>query len=323
MEGDPHRLIEGMTIAGLAVGAESGYVYLRSEYPHAATIFEQALRDAYASNHLGADVLGSGRTFDIELFIGAGAYICGEETSLLESLEGKRGEIRAKPPVPAVSGLFGQPTLVHNVISFASVPAIMANGGGWYADLGIDRSTGTMPFQLAGNVKRGGLVEAPFGITINELVHGYGEGTRSGAPVRAVQIGGPLGAYLKPEEFDTPLAYESLAELGAGVGHGGVVVFDDSVDLAVQARYAFAFCEIESCGKCTPCRLGSVRGKETMDAVLRVRDEGGDTSDRLTLLEDLCEVMEKASLCQMGGMTPIPVVSAIKRFPEDFAAKQP
>ena len=322
MEGDPHRLIEGMTIAGLAVGAESGYVYLRSEYPHAATVFEQALRDAYASNHLGADVLGSGRAFDIELFIGAGAYICGEETSLLESLEGKRGEIRAKPPVPAVSGLFGQPTLVHNVISFASVPAIMANGGSWYAGLGLDRSTGTMPFQLAGNVKRGGLVEAPFGITIDELVHGYGEGTRSGAPVRAVQIGGPLGAYLKPEEFDTPLAYESLAELGAGVGHGGVVVFDDSVDLAVQARYAFAFCEIESCGKCTPCRLGSVRGKETMDAVLRVRDEGGDTGDRLTLLEDLCEVMEKASLCQMGGMTPIPVVSAIKRFPEDFAAKQ-
>ena len=320
MEGDPFRLIEGMTIAGLAVGAESGFVYLRSEYPHAATVFEQALRSAYESNHLGADILGSGRAFDIELFIGAGAYICGEETSLLESLEGRRGEIRTKPPVPAVSGLFGQPTLVHNVISFASVPAIVANGGSWYASLGVGRSTGTMPFQLAGNVRRGGLVEVPFGLTIDALVNGYGGGTRSGAPIRAVQIGGPLGAYLKPEEFETPLTYEALAALGAGIGHGGIVVYDDSVDLAEQARFAFAFCEIESCGKCTPCRLGAVRGKETMDALLRARAEGGDTRGQLTLLEDLCEVMESASLCQMGGMTPIPVVSAIKRFPEDFAA---
>ena len=241
----------------------------------------------------------------------------------MESLEGRRGEIRVKPPVPAVSGLFGQPTLVHNVISFASVPAILRRGGAWYAGLGVDASTGTMPFQLAGNVRRGGLVEVPFGISLGELVHGYGGGTRSGRPVRAAQVGGPLGAYLRTDEFDTPLTYEAMAERGTGIGHGGVVVFDDSVDLAEQARYAFAFCAVESCGKCTPCRIGSVRGQETMDAVLAARAAGESTADKLGLVEDLCEVMEAASLCQMGGMTPIPVLSALRRFPEDFGRDAP
>ena len=314
MEGDPYRLIEGMTIAGWATGATKGYVYLRSEYPIAAGIFQDALDNAYADGLLGSDILGSGKTFDLELFIGAGAYICGEETSLLESLEGKRGEIRVKPPVPAISGLFGAPTLVHNVISFAAVPSIMKQGGEWYADMGVGRSTGTMAFQLAGNVQRGGLIEVPFGITIDEIVNGFGGGTRSGRPIRTIQIGGPLGAYLKPEEFDTPLTYEAIGELGAGIGHGGIVVFDDTVDLARQAHYAFEFCEVESCGKCTPCRLGSVRGKETVAGII----EGRDVEQKLTIIEDLCEVMETASLCQMGGMTPIPVMSAIKRFPEDF-----
>ena len=314
MEGDPHRLIEGMTIAGIATGATRGYVYLRSEYPVAAEILQTALDNAYDDGLLGEDILGSGKAFDLELFIGAGAYICGEETSLLESLEGKRGEIRVKPPVPAISGLFGAPTLVHNVISFAAVPAIMKHGGAWYADMGVGRSTGTMVFQLAGNVQRGGLIEVPFGITIDEIVNGFGGGTRSGRPIRTVQIGGPLGAYLSPAEFDTPLTYEAIAELGAGIGHGGIVVFDDTVDLARQAHYAFEFCEVESCGKCTPCRLGSVRGKETIAGII----EGRDVEQKLTIIEDLCEVMETASLCQMGGMTPIPVMSAIKRFPEDF-----
>lgn len=314
MEGDPYRLIEGMTIAGVATGATKGYVYLRSEYPVAAGIFQAALDNAYAEGLLGDDILGCGKSFDLELFIGAGAYICGEETSLLESLEGKRGEIRAKPPVPAISGLFGQPTLVHNVISFAAVPAIMKHGGAWYAGMGVGRSTGTMAFQLAGNVRRGGLIEVPFGVTIDDIVNDYGGGTRSGRPLRTIQIGGPLGAYLKPEEFDTPLTYEAVAELGAGIGHGGIVVFDDTVDLARQAHYAFEFCEVESCGKCTPCRLGSVRGKETMAAIM----DGRGVEQKLTIIADLCEVMETASLCQMGGMTPIPVMSAIKRFPEDF-----
>ena len=323
LEGDPYRLIEGMVLAALAVGASEGYVYLRSEYPVAADIFQAALDACCQAGLLGDSVLGTGKRFTLELFVGAGAYICGEETSLLESLEGKRGEIRAKPPVPAVAGLFGRPTLVHNVVSFASVPAILRLGGAAYAALGVGASTGTMPFQLAGNVKRGGLIEAPFGLTIDELVQGYGGGTRSGRPIRAVQIGGPLGAYLAPDEFDTPLTYEALARIGAGIGHGGVVVHDDSVDLAAQARYAFAFCEIESCGKCTPCRLGAVRGKETMDAVIRARAAGESTAERIAVLEDLCEVMEAASLCQMGGMTPIPVTSALRRFPEDFQPPRP
>ena len=323
LEGDPHLLIEGMALAAIATGAERGFVYLRSEYPVAKDLFQRALDAAYADGVLGDDVMGSGRVFHLELFVGAGAYICGEETSLLDSLEGKRGEIRAKPPLPAHRGLFGQPTLVHNVISFASVPAILKNGGDWYAALGVGASTGTMPFQLAGNIERGGLVEVPFGITLGDLVLGYGGGTRSGRPIRTVQIGGPLGAYLTPDEFDTPLTYEAMAERGAGIGHGGVVVFDDTVDMAEQARYAFAFCEVESCGKCTPCRIGSVRGKETMDAVLAARKAGDNTEGKLAIVEDLCEVMESASLCQMGGMTPIPVVSALRRFPEDFGRDAP
>ena len=314
LEGDPFRLIEGMTIAAIATGATQGFVYLRSEYPDAERTFEVALRRAYEQGVLGSHVLGSEHAFDLELFVGAGAYICGEETSLLESLEGRRGEIRAKPPVPAIAGLFGQPTVVHNVISYAAVPGIMQGGGKAYAELGIAPSTGTMAFQLAGNVLRGGLIEVPFGITLAEIVNGYGGGTRSGRPVRTVQIGGPLGAYLAQEDLDTPLTYEAMANVGAGIGHGGIVVFDDTVDLAEQAHYAFEFCEVESCGKCTPCRLGAVRGKETMQTIL----DGRGGVQELTMIRDLCEVMESASLCQMGGMTPIPVLSALERFPEDF-----
>ncbi|MEJ2087439.1 MAG: NADH-ubiquinone oxidoreductase-F iron-sulfur binding region domain-containing protein [Gammaproteobacteria bacterium] len=306
MEGDPFRLIEGMVMAGYATGASKGVVYLRSEYPTAAKIFARALEIARSAGLIGADCV-----FDIDLFIGAGAYICGEETSLLESLEGRRGEIRTKPPVPAIAGLFDQPTLVHNVISLASVPWILTHGGAAYAAYGVGASTGTMPFQLSGNVARGGLVELPFGVTLGELVEDWAGGTRSGRPVRAVQVGGPLGAYLAPRHFDTAMTYEALAALGAGVGHGGIVVYDDTVDLAEQARFAFEFCAIESCGKCTPCRIGAVRGEETIRNIMNGRDE-------FAILEDLCDVMEKASLCQMGGMTPIPVRSALRHFPEDF-----
>ncbi|MEL7029159.1 MAG: NADH-ubiquinone oxidoreductase-F iron-sulfur binding region domain-containing protein [Pseudomonadota bacterium] len=316
MEGDPFLLIEGMAIAGRAVGASKGYIYLRSEYPVAAKVLETALERAYAQGLLGPNVRGSGFAFDIEVFIGAGAYICGEETSLLNSLEGKRGEVRAKPPLPALEGLFGKPTLVHNVISLCSVPRILVEGGSAYAGLGVGRSTGVMPFQIAGNVARGGLYEAPFGLTLRELVEEIGGGTRSGRPVRAVQIGGPLGAYLPPSLFDLPMDYEALAEQGAGVGHGGIVVYDESVDLAEQARYAFEFCAEESCGKCTPCRVGAVRGVEVMD---RIR-EGVEREANLVVLEDLCELMVDGSLCAMGGMTPIPVESALKHFPEDFGA---
>ena len=288
-----------MLLAGRAVGARKGIVYLRSEYPLAAQIFARAIESARGMRLL--------ETFDIELFVGAGAYICGEETSLLESLEGKRGEIRVKPPVPAVAGLFGKPTLVHNVITLCAVSNILENGGAAYAALGVGASTGTMTFQLAGNVKKGALIEVPFGISLRALIEDWGGGTRSGRPVGAVQVGGPLGAYLKDEQIDTPMTYEALAAIGAGVGHGGIVVFDDTVDLVRQAHYAFAFCAHESCGKCTPCRIGAVRGKEMVEALMASPQSGGE----LAIIRDLCDVMEQASLCQMGGMTPIPVRSAL------------
>ena len=314
MEGDPDSLIEGMAIAGYACGASKGYIYLRSEYPFANHELKRSISRAYEHNLLGKDLFGSDFSFDLQLFLGAGAYICGEETSLLESLEGKRGQIRAKPPLPAIEGLFNKPTLVHNVITLASVPSLFDIGGEHYGSLGVNPSCGTIPFQLAGNVRHGGLVELAFGHTVRELVEDFGGGTRSGRPLRTVQIGGPLGAYLSESELDTPLTYEAMQQIGAGIGHGGLVIFDDSVDLLEQAAYAFEFCEIESCGKCTPCRIGSVRGKELVQHL----PESSNVDADIQLVRELCDVMEHASLCQMGGMTPIPVRSAIDRFPEDF-----
>ena len=314
MEGDPFLLIEGMAIAGLAVGANKGFVYIRSEYPHAFRMLSATIEAARKASLLGASVLGSGRAFDIEARLGAGAYICGEETSLLDSLEGKRGVVRAKPPLPALHGLFGKPTIVNNVLSLAAVPSILADGPRSYADYGVGRSRGTLPFQLGGNVKRGGLVELAFGATLRELIEDFGGGTRSGRPVRAVQVGGPLGAYLPASQLDTPLDYEAFAALGAMLGHGGIVVFDDTVDMAQQARFAFAFCAKESCGKCTPCRIGAVRGVETMDRII----DGIDREKNFALLDDLAELMTDGSLCAMGGLTPMPVMSALRHFPEDF-----
>lgn len=315
MEGDPYCLIEGMIIAGLAVGADTGYIYLRSEYPDAWETLEAALIVANREGLLGDDVLGSGRRFDLHLFKGAGAYVCGEETSLLESIEGKRGLVRAKPPLPALQGLFGRPTVVNNVITLASVPWILAHGGEAYAAHGVGRSRGTLPFQLAGNLKHPGLVEAPFGITLKALLHDYGGGSASGRPIRTVQVGGPLGAYVPESRFDLPLDYEAFATAGATVGHGGIVAFDDTVDMAQMARYAMQFCAVESCGKCTPCRIGSVRGVEVMDGILANRDR--NTNDD-TLLRDLCQTMLEGSLCALGGMTPYPVLSALDNYPEDF-----
>jgi formate dehydrogenase iron-sulfur subunit len=306
MEGDPFALIEGMTIAGLAVGATSGYIYLRIEYPHAARALARALHVARERGYLGRDLRDSGRDFDISVRLGAGAYICGEETSMLESLEGRRGEVRVRPPLPAIKGLFGQPTVVNNVVTLATVPVILARGASFYRDFGMGKSRGTIPLQLAGNVKRGGLVERAFGLTVRQLVYEYGGGTATGRPVRAVQIGGPLGAYLPESRFDTPLEYEALAAQDGLLGHGGVVVFDDSVDMARMARYALEFCAIESCGKCTPCRVGSTRGVELID-----RGE-------LALLDELCDTMANGSLCGLGGLTPFPVRSALKHFREDF-----
>jgi formate dehydrogenase iron-sulfur subunit len=314
MEGDPFCLIEGMTIAGLAAGATQGYIYLRWEYPQAHEILTRAIALAYQAGLLGADVMGTGRAFDLSVRLGAGAYICGEETSLLESLEGRRGQIRYKPPLPAIKGLFGCPTVVNNVITFASVPIILARGPGFYRDFGMGRSRGSLPIQLAGNVARGGLVERAFGVTLRELLYDYGGGTRSGRPIRAVQVGGPLGAYWPESRFDTPLDYEAFAQGGGMLGHGGIVVFDDTVDMAAQARYAMEFCAIESCGKCTPCRIGSTRGVEVIDRL--VAGERRELQQRL--LRDLCNTMLYGSLCALGGLTPYPVLSALDHFPEDF-----
>lgn len=316
MECDPYMLIEGMVIAGLAVGATQGYIYLRSEYLLSQQMLNAAIRRAEAAGYLGENVCGNGRAFHLEVRLGAGAYICGEETALLESLEGKRGLVRSKPPLPAIKGLFGQPTVVNNVLSLAAIPFILAEGGQTYADYGMGRSLGTLAIQLAGNVKQGGLIELAFGVTLQEVLHDFGAGTLTGRPIKAVQVGGPLMAYMPENQWDTPMDYEAFAQLGAGIGHGGVVVFDDSVDMGEQARFAMEFCAFESCGKCTPCRIGSVRGVEVID---RIR-AGENPEDNLELLEELCETMVDGSLCAMGGMTPYPVQSVMKYFPEDLLA---
>jgi formate dehydrogenase iron-sulfur subunit len=314
MEGDPFSLIEGMTIAALAVGATQGYIYLRVEYPHAERALLEAIRSAYDAGYLGQDVAGSGRRFDLEVRLGAGAYICGEETSMLESLEGRRGEVRVRPPLPAIKGLFGRPTIVNNVISLASVPIILRRGAQFYRDFGVGRSRGTLPIQLAGNIKRGGLVERAFGVSLRELLYDYGGGSASGRPIRAVQVGGPLGAYVPASQFDTAIDYEALSGIGALLGHGGIVAFDDTVDMSTMARFAMEFCAIESCGKCTPCRIGSTRGVEVID---RIR-QGVDRNGNLQLLEDLCETMAEGSLCGLGGLTPFPVRSVLRHFRDDF-----
>ena len=315
METDPYQLIEGMTIAGLAVGATRGYIYLRSEYPRAREILETALANAISEKYLGSNIRGSGRAFELELRIGAGAYICGEETSLLDSLEGKRGMVRVKPPLPAIEGLFGKPTVVNNVLTLAAATTVLEKGAEFYRDFGVGRSRGTLPVQLAGNIRRGGLVELAYGATLRQLVEDYGGGTHSGRPLRAIQVGGPLGAYLPESQWDTPLDYEAFAAIDAMLGHGGVVVFDDSVDMALQARFAMEFCAVESCGKCTPCRIGSVRGVEVMDRLIARESPVQD----IALLQDLCDTMEAGSLCAMGGLTPYPVRSALAHFPEDFS----
>jgi formate dehydrogenase iron-sulfur subunit len=314
MEGDPFVLIEGMTIAGLATEADRGYIYLRWEYPDARRALEAAIRAAYAAGYLGADIQGSGRRFDLEVRMGAGAYICGEETSLLESLEGKRGQVRFKPPLPALAGLFGKPTVINNVITFASVPIILDRGAEFYKNFGMGRSRGTLPLQLAGNVKHGGLIEVAFGLSLREILYEYGGGTLSGRPIRAVQVGGPLGAYMPESQFDTPLDYEAFAGIKAMLGHGGIVVFDDTADMAAQARYAMEFCAVESCGKCTPCRIGSTRGVEVIDRLVG----GENAAAQEVLLRDLCETMTYGSLCALGGLTPYPVISCLNHFPEDF-----
>ena len=318
MENDPFVLIEGMTIAGVAVGATIGYIYLRSEYPHALKTLNEAIATAEKAGYLGKNIQGSNKDFHLEVRRAAGAYICGEETSLIESLEGKRGLVRFKPPLPAIEGLFGKPTVVNNVISLATIPIILQKGCQYYADFGMGRSRGTLPIQLAGNLKQTGLVELAFGVTLRELLYDFGGGSATGKPIRAVQVGGPLGAFLPESQFDIKIDYEEFIKINGVVGHGGIVAFDDTVDMAKMARYAFEFCAIESCGKCTPCRVGAVRGIETIDKIIA----GKDIVKNIALVRDLSDTMMSGSLCAMGGMTPFPVLSAINHFGEDFGIKQ-
>ena len=316
MEGDPYTLIEGMAIAAVAVGATYGVIYIRSEYPHAEAALREAIARATAAGHIGAALRGRGPAFRLDVRRGAGSYVCGEETALLESIEGRRGIVRAKPPLPAIHGLFGWPTVINNVITLASVPRILADGAPAYHAFGAGRSRGTLPFQLAGNLKQGGLVELPFGVTLRELLFDFGGGSHSGRPIKAVQMGGPLGAYVPESQWDVPIDYEAYAAVGATVGHGGIVAHDDTADLAGLARYAFEFCAIESCGKCTPCRIGSTRGAEVVERLVAAPISLKGAQEEL--LRDLCDTMVAGSLCAMGGMTPFPVLSALDHYPEDF-----
>ena len=321
MEGDPYALVEGMAIAGVAVGATYGVIYIRSEYPHAEATLREAIARATAAGHIGAAMRGKGPAFRLDVRRGAGSYVCGEETALLESIEGRRGIVRAKPPLPAIHGLFGWPTVINNVITLASVPRILADGARAYAAFGAGRSRGTLPFQLAGNLKQGGLVELPFGVTLRELMFDFGGGSRSGRPIKAVQVGGPLGPYVPESQWDVPIDYEAYSAVGATVGHGGIVAHDDTANLAGLARYAMEFCAIESCGKCTPCRIGSTRGVEVVERL--VAAPISQKAAQETLLRDLCDTMVAGSLCAMGGMTPFPVLSALDHYPEDFGLPRP
>jgi formate dehydrogenase iron-sulfur subunit len=314
MEGDPFTLIEGMTIAAIAVGATKGFIYIRSEYPAAIKTMNKAIIEANKFGLLGKNILGSNKEFQIEVRSGAGSYVCGEETAMLESLEGKRGVVRVKPPLPAIEGLFGKPTIINNVLTLASVPMVLAKGANFYKSLGTEKSKGTQVFQLAGNIKHGGIFETSFGISLNDLINKFGGGTLTGKKIKAVQVGGPLGAYLAENKFNTSMDYESLALAGGMLGHGGVVVFDETVDMAEQARFAMEFCAEESCGKCTPCRIGSTRGVEVIDKIVK----GENKAANVHLLLDLLDVMTDGSLCAMGGLTPLPVRSALENFPEDF-----
>ncbi len=310
MEGDPFRLIEGMLICAHAIGATKGFIYCRQEYPAAAWSIRTAIRKADEAELLEVN----GRTFSIELVMGAGSYVCGEETALLESLEGRRGVVRAKPPYPAVAGLYGRPTIVSNVLTFATVPNILAKGGAWHASLGTERSRGTIALQLGGRLKQAGLVEIPFGMTLRHVLDQFGGGMAPGSRFKAVQVGGPLGSLFPESQLDIPICYDAFAEAGAILGHGGIVVYDQETDMVDLARHFMAFTADESCGKCTPCRIGSVRGREILERI----QAGGGTVESLDLLKDLGETMKATSLCALGGRAPYPVLTAIEQFPEEF-----
>ena len=316
LESDPHRVLEGMLIASYAVGASDGYIYVRAEYPLAIKRLKTAIRQAERVGLLGSSICGTRFNFKIDLRLGAGAFVCGEETALIASVEGKRGTPRPRPPYPAMEGLLGQPTLINNVETFANVPPIIRKGGDWYASIGTEKSKGTKVFALAGRVQNTGLVEVPMGITLREMVFEIGGGVPEGRKFKAVQTGGPSGGCLPAEVLDMPVDYESLARLGSIMGSGGMIVMDESSCMVDVARYFMDFCMTESCGKCVPCRVGTYQMHGILSAITGMRA----THQDLAMLEELCDLLKHTSLCGLGQSAPNPVVSTLKSFAAEYKA---
>jgi bidirectional [NiFe] hydrogenase diaphorase subunit len=316
LEGDPHRVLEGMAIGAYAVGATHGYIYVRGEYPMAIKRLRIAIRQAEALQLLGARLGDSGFSFSVELRIGAGAYVCGEETALIASIEGKRGQPRPRPPYPAESGLWGAPTLINNVETFASVPAVIARGAAWYAGIGTERSRGTKVFSLAGSVRRTGVIEVPMGISLRRIVEDIAGGPLPGRTIKAVQTGGPGGGCVPASLLDTPVDYESLTGLGSMMGSGGMIVLDDTTCLVDLTRYFMRFCMDESCGKCIPCRAGTVQMHDLLVKITR----GEATTADLILLEELSDMVRHASLCGLGQNAPNPLLSTLRHFRDEYVS---
>ena len=316
LESDPHRVIEGMLIAAYAVGASDGFIYVRAEYPLAIKRLKIAIRQAERLGLLGSDICGTHFNFRLDLRLGAGAFVCGEETALIASIEGKRGTPRPRPPYPAMEGLLGEPTLINNVETFANIAPIIRNGGGWYAAIGTEKSKGTKVFALAGRVQNTGLVEVPMGITLREMVFEIGGGIPEGRTFKAVQTGGPSGGCLPTEVLDMPVDYESLAKAGSIMGSGGMIVMDESSCMVDVAKYFMDFCMSESCGKCVPCRVGTYQMHRILSAITDMTATPGD----LAMLEELCDLLKHTSLCGLGQSAPNPVVSTLKSFAHEYRA---
>jgi bidirectional [NiFe] hydrogenase diaphorase subunit len=316
LESDPHRVLEGMAIAAYAVGANRGYIYIRAEYPLAISRLRSAIQQAEELGVLGSSIFNTPFSFHIDLRVGAGAYVCGEETALIASIEGKRGQPRPRPPYPAERGLWDRPTLINNVETFANVPPIIRSGGEWYASIGTEKSKGTKVFSLTGQINRTGVIEVPMGITLREIVYDIGGGVPDGRRLKAVQTGGPTGGCIPEEHLDVPVDYDSLVKLGSAMGSGGMIVMDETSCMVDVARFFMGFCMAESCGKCVPCRVGTAQ----MYDLLRKITEGAATMDDLALLEELCDVVKHTSLCGLGQSAPNPVNSTLQYFRDEYEA---
>ncbi|MCB8988473.1 MAG: NADH-quinone oxidoreductase subunit NuoF [Ardenticatenaceae bacterium] len=313
LESDPHRVLEGMAIAGYAVGATEGYIYVRGEYPLAVERLKIAIRQANRLGVLGSKVCGTTFDFNVHIRLGAGAFVCGEETALIASIEGKRGTPRPRPPYPAEFGLWGKPTLINNVETFANVPAILRKGGAWYAGIGTEKSKGTKVFALAGSIQNTGLIEVPMGMSLREIIYDIGGGVPTGA-CKAVQTGGPSGGCIPADYFDTPVDYESLKALGSIMGSGGMIIMDESSSMVDVARYFMEFCMTESCGKCIPCRVGTVHMHNLLDKIYK----GEARCKDLDMLEKLCDMVMNTSLCGLGQTAPNPVLSTLRYFRHEY-----